>query len=430
MASFMAGAGDIYITGYTAGSLGGPNAGEGDAFLAKYDASGALLWMRQMGTLASDSGRGVGVDGAGNAYVAGYTYGSLGGPNAGGADAFLAKYDSSGTLLWTRQAGTSAQDAGYGVAVDSAGTTYIVGTTEGSLGGPNAGNWDAFIAKYDASGAMLWMRQTGSSQYDSAHAVAVDSAGNAYIAGSTNGSPGDAFLAKYDASGTLAWTRRPATAFDDYAWGVAVDGAGNVYITGMTAGGLGGPNAGGMDVYLAKYDASGTLLWTRQTGVEGWDVGYGVTVDGAGHAHITGTTRGSLGGPSAGNDDYFLAKYDASGAPLWIRQAGTPEFEHSSGVAVDGAGNAYIAGFTEGSLGGPNAGGRDILLAKYGRPSCYANCDGSTGTPVLDVSDFVCFLSLFVATDPYANCDGSTTAPMMNVLDFTCFLNAFAAGCP
>jgi hypothetical protein len=61
---------------------------------------------------------------------------------------------------------------------------------------------------------------------------------------------------------------------------------------------------------------------------------------------------------------------------------------------------------------------------------CYANCDGSTGTPVLTVNDFVCFQGRFAAGDSYANCDGSTTAPVLNVNDFVCYMGRFAAGCP
>jgi hypothetical protein len=97
------------------------------------------------------------------------------------------------------------------------------------------------------------------------------------------------------------------------------------------------------------------------------------------------------------------------------------------------------------SCGGVSSNGRTILvhgresntiypawLAFLGDPvggSCYANCDGSTVAPALNVNDFTCFLNRFAAGDPYANCDASTAAPVLNVNDFTCFLNAFAAGC-
>jgi hypothetical protein len=88
------------------------------------------------------------VDAFGNAYISGNTYGSLGGPNAGNDDAFLAKYDSSGNMLWSQQIGTSDSDQSYSVAVDISGNAYISGRTYGSLGGANAGNSDAFLIKY------------------------------------------------------------------------------------------------------------------------------------------------------------------------------------------------------------------------------------------------------------------------------------------
>jgi hypothetical protein len=71
-----------------------------------------------------------------------------------------------------------------------------------------------------------------------------------------------------------------------------------------------------------------------------------------------------------------------------------------------------------------------LLIDLGGEPSCYANCDGSTTTPVLNVADFTCFLQRYAAGESYANCDGSTTTPVLNVADFTCFLQSYAAGCP
>ena len=111
-----------------------------------------------------------------------------------------------------------------------------------------------------------------------------------------------------------------------------------------------------------------------------------------------------------------------------MRQLGSAGSDVAYGVAVDGTGNAYITGSTDGSLGGPNAGGNDAFLAKYGPPPCYPNCDASTAAPLLNVNDFVCFLNSFAAGTTYANCDHSTTAPVLNIQDFICFLNAFAAG--
>ncbi len=366
-------AGSVYVAGSTAGSLGGPYQGMGDAFLAKHDASGSLLWTRQLGTSAGELCRGVAVDGAGNAYVTGETYGNLDGLNAGIADAFLAKYDASGGLLWTRQIGTSGNEESYAVAVDGAGNAYITGLTTGNLGAHNAGGQDVFLAKFDPSGALLWVRQTGTSNNDFGEGLAVDSAGNSYIAGGTlgglvgtNAGAIDAFLMKYDSSGVWQWTRQFGTLDYEEGSAVAVDSAGSVTVTGYTGGALGGANAGGNDAFVARFDASGTPLWTRQVGTSANDYGFGVGVDGAGHTYITGYTQGSLGGTNAGNVDAFLAEYDGAGSLLWTRQLGTSESESSYGAAVDGAGNVTIAGYTYGSLGGANAGGSDYFVAKYG----------------------------------------------------------------
>ena len=298
------------------------------------------------------------VDRDGSAYVGGRTWGSLGGPHAGTFDAFLAKYDPSGDLLWVRQLGTPSSDRCKGVAVDSAGNVYIGGSTYGSLGGPKPSQpSDVFLAKYSSSGALLWIRQLGTHQPEYGEAVAVDSAGNAYITGSAEGDRPGALLAKYDASGELQWDRRLDTAGVDIGYAVAVDGAGNAYMSGWTAGGA----------LLAKYSPLGDLLWTRQLGIPG-------------------------GG------------------------------EPSRGVAVDSAGNAYSTGHTVSSLGGPSAGDFDAFLARYS--ACPADCDGDGE---LTVADFLCFQSMFIGGGLGADCDADGA---LTFFDFLCYQNAFAAGCP
>jgi len=375
--------GNAYICGDTRGSLGGPTAGGRDAFLLKYDGSGSLLWSQQIGTWNDDYGYSVAVDASGNAYITGNTEGSLPEPTAGGRDAFLAKYDGSGSLLWSQRLGTSGNDSGRSVAVDAFGNAYITGSTEGSLAEPNAGHYDAFLAKYDGSGSLLWSQQIGTPSGDYGTSVAVDASGNAYISGSTDGSlggpnagdGGDAFLLKYDGSGNLLWSQQIGTPSGDYGYGVAVDAFGNAYISGYTHGSLGGPNAGGYDTFLVKYDGSGSLLWSQQIGTSSHDYGRSVALDASGNAYITGSTEGSLTEPNAGYYDAFLAKYDGSGSLLWSQQIGTSRWEYGESVALDAFGNAYITGNTEGSLGGPNAGGNDAFLVKLSpvpEPSTFA----------------------------------------------------------
>ena len=157
------GAGGVMIAGVTGGSLGGPNAGRADAFLARYDSAGTQLWIRQFGAPGQDDISAMVPDGAGGVIVAGSTWGSLGGPSAGVADVFLAHYDSDGTQLWIRQFGTSARDYAYALAPDGAGGVMVAGGTKGSLGGPLAGRLDVFVAHYDSAGNQLWVRQFGTS---------------------------------------------------------------------------------------------------------------------------------------------------------------------------------------------------------------------------------------------------------------------------
>jgi hypothetical protein len=137
----------VYISGYTSGSLGGPSAGDYDAFVSKYDAAGNLQWTRQVGTLHNDESKGVSADGLGNVYIAGGSNGGLGAPSAGNFDAFVSKYDAAGNLQWTRQLGTRDNELCYGVSADGLRNVYFSGETSGSLGGPNAGGRDALVGK-------------------------------------------------------------------------------------------------------------------------------------------------------------------------------------------------------------------------------------------------------------------------------------------
>jgi hypothetical protein len=365
-------AGNVYITGATDGSLGGTNAGGQDAWLAKYSSGGALLWRRQLGTTNDDFSYGIAVDGAGNVYITGDTDGVLGESSAGDVDAWVAKYDSSGVRMWTKQLGTASLDSSSGVATDNAGNIYITGYTFGSLEGSNLGEADAWVAKYNNSGVLQWKKQLGTSSFDASNGIAIDSAGNVYITGGTDGALDgsnagslDTWIAKYNNSGVLQWKKQLGTLADDFSYRVAVDSAGNIYITGDTDGAFDGTSAGNADAWLAKYNNSGVLLWTRQLGTSSFDSSSDVAIDSAGNVYITGTTEGALRGSNAGSHDAWLAKYDTLGNLLLAIQLGTASFNSSSDVATDSAGNIYITGDTDGALGGTSAGSQDAWIAKY-----------------------------------------------------------------
>ncbi len=367
--------GNVYISGYTHGSLERPVSGINDAFVAKYDAHGTLQWTRQFGSGGGDRANAVSVDGLGNVYVSGHTEGSLGGEFAGLVDAYVRKYDAAGMLQWTQQLGTSGLDRSFAVSADGQGNVFISGYTEGNLGGIESGRLDAFISKYDDSGSFQWSRQlvTNDGESSGSFGISGDGLGNVYFSGNTGGNLGgphfggesDAFVSKYDASGTRQWAQQLGTTSDDWSFAVSADGLGNVFVSGNTEGDLAAPNAGDRDVFVSNYDDSGTLRWTRQIGTSGRDESYGISTDGLGNAYVSGWTRGSLGArPNAGERDAFVSKYNDSGTLLWTHQFGNDSDDQSRGVSVDGLGNVYVAGSTDGRLAGPHAGDWDLFVAK------------------------------------------------------------------
>jgi autotransporter-associated beta strand protein len=364
--------GNVYVVGVTAGTLPGQiNAGDQDAFVRKYDASGRLLWTRQFGTSSFDVANEIVADASG-VYVVGYTWGTLAGQtSAGDYDAFVRKYDAAGHVVWTRQFGTTGEDFGAGIALDASGV-FVTGTTSSHFPGQvNVGFDDVFVRKYDAAGNEVWTRQSGTSDVDIATGIAVDASG-VYVVGDTFGTfPGqpsagdqDAFVLHYDASGTELWSRQIATIGADFPSNPAADGSG-VYVAGFVDGTLPGQtSAGAGDAFVRRYDEAGNEIWTRQFGTPFTEWVNDVAVDASG-IYVVGTTGGTLPGQTrAGDADAFVREYDTNGNEHWTRQFGTVAEDDILGVAVDASG-LYVAGVTKGTFPGQtSAGDYDAFVAK------------------------------------------------------------------
>jgi hypothetical protein len=332
-------------------------------------------WTRRFGGSGTDQASGVAIDSVGSVLVSGFSTTAVDGQAfAGAQDAVLAKYSPSGTKLWTREIGTSQIDSAGGIAIGSADAVYVAGTMRGALDGQtNAGGQDAWVSKYDASGTKVWTRLFGTTATDVANAIAV-SGGAVYVAGTTGlnvpGSPrggkNDALMARYDESGASIWVKSFGTVEDDSAQGIAIDGSGNAYVAGTTAAALGGNTAvGGKDIFLAKYDPSGNRLWVKQVGTSADDLGTGVTVGGDGSIYVSGTSAGALGGANAGGSDAVLLKFDAAGTLVWTKQLGSAATDEGLGVASDSSG-VYLTGRSLGQLPGGNAAGLlNVVLARY-----------------------------------------------------------------
>jgi len=163
-------------------------------------------------------------------------------------------------------------------------------------------------------------------------------------------------------------SRQLARSSNDYAYGVATDLSGNVYVAGGTNGGLdGNTSAGNADLFVVKYNSSGTWQWTKQNGTDRYDEARGVATDSSGNVYVTGYTEGGLdGNTSAGKADLFVVKYNSSGTKQWTKQLGTSSYDNAIGVATDSSGNVYVAGGTNGGLdGNTNEGNTDLFVVKY-----------------------------------------------------------------
>lgn len=405
-------AGNVYVGGGTTGTLGETNLGSRDAWLTKYDPDGNQLWTKQFGTTEVESVWALANDGT-NVYVVGDTSGNLGGSNRGGRDIYLAKFDSDGNQIWIRQLGSSSLEQTFGVTTDSSGNVYVSAQSLGDIGGRNNNvgqnlgstqaqqstvvrTTDSFVTKFDSDGNQQWLEKFGTSELDDFYNIAIDNDGNVFAGGPTTSNfegedAGlyDSWLVKLDNDGALEWLEQFGTDDYEFLWDIDTDSKGNVYATGWTLGDLGGENAGSYDSWVAKYNGDGEQQWIRQFGTSGDDgsgfVFGGIEVDSNDNIFLTGSTDGDLGGENAGSYDAWVAKYDGEGSQQWIRQFGTPDYDVGGTVSSDGAGNLYVTGFTEGSLGKINAGAIDGWIAKLDAESgTFKNFSGDSDAPLQD----------------------------------------------
>ena len=339
----------------------------------------SISWTAQFGTRYPDDANGLAMDPSGNLYVIGQTSGELPGQKAlGMIDCFVRRVDQFGHEVWTRQFGTPERDLPKGVGLDDAGNVYVVGQTFGTLPGQtSAGGLDAFIRKYSPAGEEIWTRQFGGGGAESAAAVRVDHAGNAYVVGGTRGTlPGqtnigdwDAFIVKFDPAGRTVWSHQFGTVDEDYAMAVVLDGNGYPIVAGETAGLLAGAaSAGGLDGFVREYDPAGNVIWTRQFGSKGDDYAVGAAVSPAGAVLVAGTTFATLPGQrSKGDTDAYVVAFNGKGGDLWQSQFGTSGADDAEAIAFDGAGHAFVTGRVGGDLpGGTSSGGTDAFLAALG----------------------------------------------------------------
>jgi subtilase family serine protease len=363
-----------------------------------------LVYSTFLGGGGEDRGWSIAVDSSGNAYATGLTL-SVDFPakpgsfdtsyNGSGRDAFVAKLDPAGSnLMYCTYLGGSLDEDFSAIAIDSLGSAYLTGSTQSSDFPTTAGafdtvfngGYDSYVTKLNGTGSgLVYSTFLGGRDFDAGRAIALDSAGNAYVAGDTNStdfpvtagafSPtlrgsDNAFITELDSLGrTLVYSTYLGSTSRDYALSIALDSGGDAYVVGQTdspdfpttsaafdTSYNGGPPASPYDVFVTKLNATGTgLVYSTFLGGDGTDFGYSVKVDSMGNAYVTGgtssinfpITSGSYSTSLSGTRDAFVSELNAAGSSLvYSTYLGGGGYDLATSLALNSVNEAYVTGVT------------------------------------------------------------------------------------
>ncbi len=302
----------------------------------------------------------------------------------GGTEGFLAKFNSSCALQWCTYYGGTSNDYISSVCTDGSNNVYIAGYTSstssiasgGHQTAHGGGTNDAFLVKFNSSGTRQWATYYGGSGYEYVNykSCFCDASNNVYLSGYTSstssiasgghqtahgGGTDDAFLVKFNSSGTRQWATYYGGSGGDYEAGCVTDASGNVYLAGYTnsssaiaSGGAQNTISTGYDFFLVKFNSSGTRQWGTYWGGNGHDYCYGIAITGS-YIAISGLTTSTTGvaynayqSANGGNNDYLLAVFTSAGAIQWATYYGGTAQEYGYICAFDAHGYVYIIGNT------------------------------------------------------------------------------------
>ena len=393
----------------------------------------------------------VAYDSSGNIYVTGSICGSSSGScsvkfdstflnTKGGGDIFILKMDSTGKVLWAKNAGGTGDDYGGSIAVNSKGEVFVAGAiclqatsscsgTFGSYTLNSKGDADIFLTKLDATGKFLWVKGVGGTGEDYDGGLMLDKNGNPHLVGSfcygatgsctatvvtdtlTSKGGEDIFMAKFDDTGKVVWAKSAGGTGDDFAPGLHVDGTGNVHVSGYIcesgAAGCGATfgtktltSKGESDAFVAKLDSSGNTLWAISFGSASSDYAGNLAVNATGEIFLTGSICYGSGGSACsatvdsslpaltikGEEEMYIAKFDANGVAKWAKTFGSTSEDYGFGIALDSKGNVHVAGYFCGGVSNCSISFGNTTLNTRGTYDIFLAKFNTTGSPVWAVS--------------------------------------------
>jgi hypothetical protein len=410
----------------------------------------------------TDYARYLATDNSGNIYVIGSFEGTVDfdpgsgtdnhTSNGSDADAFVVKLDNNGDLSWAKTFGGTDYDYAYSVVTDAFGNVYVCGTFTGTTDlNPSSstasftsnGVYDVFVVKLNSSGTYQWGKTFGGTATDYVRVMSIDGSSNIYLAGyfddtvdfdpgsstdnhTSNGST-DVFISKLNSSGTFQWAETFGGSSGDKAYSLALDASSNVYVTGSFSGtvdfnsGSGTDNhasEGSTDIFVQKFNSSGTFQWAKTFGGTAADYGISIDVDASTHLLVTGYFDDTVdfdpgsaidNHTSSVDDDVFVQKLDVDGNFVWAQSFGGTKDDQPLAICTDALHNIYIAGFFKGtadfdpgsatasytSNGGSNDDGYVLKLDENGN-YYWAGVIGASN------SDYTTFVMIDASNDIYS----------------------------
>lgn len=304
---------NIYAVGRV--QMGGVDGQE--PLLIKVNDSGTLQFGQQLydARNISNYGYGLGLDSSGNIFVAGTIYSAPTTPD--GDDLFIAKYNSSGVVQWQKRLYGSAgsTEIGRQVATDSSGNAYIVGHGASS----------PLIAKYNTSGTLQFQTEYNTNGYF--YGIAIDSSNNIYTVGRVASTYDEMLIVKWNTSGTIVWQRKYVISGTNIsAYNVALDSAGNVYVSGTST----NEGSQGNNMYIIKYDSSGNLQFARKLRTSdnnNTEEAWAISVSPTGAMYFGGGVNTSTDGTKM-----FIAKLPSDGSKTGTYTVGTKTIIYEAGA--------------------------------------------------------------------------------------------------